>query len=378
MSLELHIASHSFTHFHKPLCETRRARLVEDTGLFKGSFTSFTGGTSSQGFFSFQLKFSFLSMIPARLYSLQFTRLEAGFLRWLQTLGYSPATIESRRRNVREFLLYLERCQVYSMEQATDYKIQRYVRYLKRRKNQVFGSSLTNASINVGISTVNKFFDYLTQSGQVESPPEKLAYLQEHYKPRTVLSLDEIEALYEATYHHKDHYRHPGLQALQRATAQRDRAMLGIYYGCGLRKSEGTALNVQDVFLGGKLILVRKGKGGKERYVPITEGNLHFIKQYLEDGREVLFKRGHAPTDSFFVSQYGTRLSGQALSVRLERLTRNSKGSVQAKKPSLHTLRHSIATHLLLQGMDIEMIQQFLGHRSLESTQIYTHLKNEL
>lgn len=317
-------------------------------------------------------------MIPTRLYSLQFVRLEAGFLRWLQTLGYSSSTIESRRRNVREFLLYLERCQVYSMEQATDYKIQRYVRYLKRRKNQVFGSSLTNASINVGISTVNKFFDYLTQSSQFENPPEKLAYLQEHYKPRTVLSLDEIEALYEATYHHKDHYRRPGPQALQRATAQRDRAMLGIYYGCGLRKSEGTALNVQDIFLGRKLILVRKGKGGKAKYVPVTEGNLHFIKQYLEDGREVLLEKGHVTTDSFFVSQYGTRLSGQALSVRLERLTQNSRGSVQAKKPTLHTLRHSIATHLLLQGMDIEMIQQLLGHRSLESTQVYTHLKNEL
>jgi len=241
-------------------------------------------------------------MIPTRLYSLQFTRLEAGFLRWLQTLGYSPATIESRRRNVREFLLYLERCQVYSMEQVTQEKVQRYKKYLKKRRNQVFGSSLSNASINVAISTVNRFFDYLTQSGQIKNIPEKLSYIEEHYKPRTVLSLEDIEALYEATYYHKDHYRHPGPQALQSATAQRDRAMLGIYYGCGLRKSEGTALNTQDVFLGRKLILVKKGKGGRERYVPVTEGNLYYIREYLEDGREVLLERGHAGTDSFFVS----------------------------------------------------------------------------
>ena len=197
-------------------------------------------------------------MIPTRLCNLQFTRLEAGFLRWLQTLGYSQATITSRRRNIREFLLYLERCQVLSMEQATGEKLKRYKRYLGRRENQISGSSLTNASVNVGISTVNRIFDYLTPSGQIENVPEKLSYLEDHYKPRGILSLEEIEALYEATYHHRDHYRHPGPQALQRATAQRDRAMLGIYYGCGLRKSEGTALNVQDVFLNRKLILVRK------------------------------------------------------------------------------------------------------------------------
>jgi integrase/recombinase XerD len=263
------------------------------------------------------------------------------------------------------------------MEQATGAKLQRYVRYLQRRKNRIFGSGLSNASVNAGISTVNRFFEYLRQSGQAMNVPERLEYLEEHYKPRGVLSLQEINTLYEATYYPKDHFRHPAMRALQRAISQRDRAMLGIYYGCGLRKSEGTALDVQDVFPGRKLILVRKGKGGRERYVPVTEGNLHYIREYLEDGREVLLERGQGNTRSFFVSQYGQRCSGQALSVRLERLSYSSTGSIQAKKPTLHTLRHSIATHLLLEGMDIEMIQQLLGHRSLESTQVYTHLKNE-
>ena len=111
--------------------------------------------------------------------------------------------------------------------------------------------------------------------------------------------------------------------------------------------------------------------------MPLTESNLRFILEYLEDGRKVLLEKGHANTDSFFVSQYGRGLSGQSIAVRLEKLVENSRVSVQGKNPSLHTLRHSIATHLLHEGMDIEMIQQFLGHESLESTQIYTHLKNE-
>ena len=316
-------------------------------------------------------------MIPTHLYSLQFNRLEAGFLRWLQILGYSKATIEARRRNVREFLLYLERCKVLSIEQVTEDKVRQFKKYLRKRKNKVHGTGLTNATINVAISTVNRFFDYLQESGQVESTPEKLSYIKEHYKPRGVLSLEEIEFLYEATYHLEDHYRRQDLHLLREATAQRDRAMLSVYYGCGLRKSEGTALQVQDVLLTRKLLLVRKGKGRRERHVPLTETNLHFIQEYLDNGRNVLLERGHDSTDSFFVSRYGTRLSGQALSIRLEKLVKNNSGSVQGKKPSLHTLRHSIATHLLNEGMDIEMIQQMLGHTSLESTQIYTHLKNE-
>ena len=153
--------------------------------------------------------------------------------------------------------------------------------------------------------------------------------------------------------------------------------MLCIYYGCGLRKSEGTNLKTSDILTERKLIFVRKGKGCKERYVPVTGNNLTHIIEYLQNGRNFLLNQNE--TDSFFINQYGTSCSDQALSARLERLVKNSNNSVlKAKKPSLHTLRHSIATHLLQQGMEIEMIQKFLGHASLESTQIYTHIINEL
>src|SRR3972149_3115101 len=103
-------------------------------------------------------------MNPKELYSPQFKQLETSFLQWLQTLGYSPATIATRKRNIKEFLLYLERCNITTIEQATNDKIKRFVKYLKRRENKLFGSCLMNASINVGISTVNKFFEYLNQS----------------------------------------------------------------------------------------------------------------------------------------------------------------------------------------------------------------------
>lgn len=311
--------------------------------------------------------------IPTEILSPQFKQLETSFINWLQTLNYSEETIKTRKRNVREFLLYLERCQITTIESISDYKAKRFKRYLKRRENKLYGSGLMNASINVGISSVNKFFEYLQQMGK--PTPENLEYVEERYKPRNILSLNEINLLYETT-HQTHHFANAETKAKQEAVSQRDRAMLSIYYGCGLRKSEGTNLVVNDILTERKLIHVRKGKGSKERYVPVTENNLKHITEYLQNGRNLLINQNES--DSFFINQYGTACSDQALSARLDRLVKNSNNSVlQAKKPSLHTLRHSIATHLLQQGMEIEMIQKFLGHSSLESTQLYTHILNE-
>jgi len=316
-------------------------------------------------------------MNPEYLCSPQFKTLEISFIHWLKTLGYSESTVTTRKRSIREFLLYLERCDITTIEQASGDKTKRFVRYLKRRENKLSGSGLMNASINVGISSVNKFFEYLRQSGNTTTIPDNLGYVEESYGPRSVLTLQEINAIYEATYMQKWFARR-GREEYHAAIQQRDRAMIGIYYGCGLRKSEGVSLTVSDILIERKLVFVRKGKGCKERYVPITDGNLKHITEYLHDGRNYLLTRGETSTDALFINQSGMGCSDQALSARLDRLVKNSgSSSLRSKKPSLHTLRHSIATHLLQSGMEIEMIQKFLGHASLESTQIYTHILNE-
>ncbi len=319
--------------------------------------------------------------IPIEILSPQFKQLETSFANWLQTLNYSEETIKTRKRNIKEFLLYLERCNITTIETISDYKVKRFKRYLKRRENKLYGSGLMNASINVGISSVNKFFEYLQQMGK--PTPENLEYVEERYKPRNILNLNEINLLYETT-HQTHHFANAETKAKQEAVSQRDRAMLCIYYGCGLRKSEGTNLKTSDILTERKLVHVRKGKGSKERYVPVTENNLKHITEYLQNGRNLLLNQNESDPvlsgaeASFFINQYGTACSDQALSARLDRLVKNSNNSVlQARKPSLHTLRHSIATHLLQQGMEIEMIQKFLGHSSLESTQLYTHILNE-
>jgi integrase/recombinase XerD len=321
-------------------------------------------------------------MITEKIRSREFITLKENFTRWLQTLGYSPSTVDLRRRSIHEFLLYLERCGIGSVEKITGDNADGFAGYLAQRRNRKYGSGLSTASINTGISSVNKFFEYL-RNAELAVPdtdiavPDNLPYMKENHRPKEILSLEDIAALYEATYY-ENHFASMETRSLQGAVSQRDRAMLGIYYGCGLRKSEGTALDVSDILAARGLIHVRKGKGSLERYVPVTGRNLDHIISYLQHGRERLLSNASFSTERFFVNQYGQRCSANGLVLRLRHLVRNSgNGSLQRKNPSLHTLRHSIATHLMQSGMPIEMIRQFLGHRSLESTQIYTHLANE-
>ena len=145
--------------------------------------------------------------------------------------------------------------------------------------------------------------------------------------------------------------------------------MLSIYYGCGLRKSEGINLEVNDILFERKLVHVKKSKNNQERYVPITASNLKYVEQYIYNARSLLLNED-ITEDSLFINEKGRALTGQTLYLRLKQLCEKAKIN---KQIGLHTLRHSIATHLLQAGIELEQIALFLGHRSLESTQIYTH-----
>jgi len=151
----------------------------------------------------------------------------------------------------------------------------------------------------------------------------------------------------------------------------RDRAMLTAFYSCGLRRNEAYHLDMGDIVLEKSILHVRKAKGYKERIVPITKQGLQHLENYLYDARPYFCSDKN---EAFFVTHYGKRLGGQQMLLRLKALVQSSgNATLQQKGIHLHTLRHSIATHLLQNGMRLERIKDFLGHSSLESTQIYTH-----
>ena len=153
--------------------------------------------------------------------------------------------------------------------------------------------------------------------------------------------------------------------------------MLVALYSCGLRVNEAVHLNIKDILFDKELIYVRQGKNYKERFVPINYYNLQMLEEYLYDGRSLFYKASE--NESFFIGLQGKRLGEQGFRVRLRDILKATcNDQLQEKKPTPHSLRHSIATHLLAQGAPIESIQQFLGHSSLETTQIYTHLISNL
>jgi len=160
----------------------------------------------------------------------------------------------------------------------------------------------------------------------------------------------------------------------QEAIQSRDRAILAVFYGCGLRRNEGASLDVADINFDNAVLHVRKGKGQKERLVPISRRSLLHLQSWVYDYRPCL--TAGSKLEALFVSyNHMKRMHGQSLLMRLHYLVNQTENQeLKEKEVGLHTLRHSIATHLLQAGMKLESISRFLGHSSLESTQIYTHL----
>jgi integrase/recombinase XerD len=282
-----------------------------------------------------------------------------GFERWLQTLGYAESTVLASVNYLRDFFFYLKENEMNSLEQINNQILNNYHNYLQKRKNKRKPGSLSQNYIISNINALKRFSRYLqvTEKANLEIDIHPQS---NRVQKQTILTRAEVGALYKAC----------GNDIL----GIRDRAILGIYYGCGLRRSEGQALNLDDVLLREKLIYVRKGKYYKERYVPMTETVREDFENYIYVSRAKILSFKNVRQEAFFLGMRVKRLGGNALINRIHKLTEAAKID---KETGLHTLRHSIASHLLQSGMTLEEVSQFLGHASLESTQIYTHLTNE-
>lgn len=314
--------------------------------------------------------------------TLQYRYLEKSFGEWLDILGYAGPTVATLPVHVRELLHYLEtQRKVTSIKAVTAQDIHAFLKYLALRPNQRQGGALSSSSINKTILAVMTFNRYLYTTGR-HSLEISLRRLEGEENPRTILTKEEINELYEATYETN--------RTAGRPFGQRDRAMLAVFYGCGLRKNEGTRLDVQDLLTDRHLLHVRQGKGRKERLVPVTPRNMEYLTDWLEEGRDwfledhhqghwkrkkglPLPKKTNTDDEAFFLNTRGRRMQS-GFYQRLDRLRERTEIE---KHFGLHSLRHSIATHLLQAGMEIEDISRFLGHSTLESTQIYTHIAAE-
>lgn len=298
-----------------------------------------------------------------------FQYIEKSFREWLDILGYAESTVYNLPNHIRELFYFLEQNNINHITELDNYIIKEHYQNLKLRSNDRKGGGLSNGSLNKHLQALYKFTDYLRQSGRLVLPTLNIDWETDDTHEIETLTQEEIQLLYKATYGYNENNKLEPFNA-------RDRAMLTVFYGCGLRRNEGYHLDLSDIDFDRRILHVRKGKANKERLVPFNKTNSQYLQEYIYDSRPqiVLDKRNNA----FFISQKGNRMNAQSMAIRLKLLQQRTDDlQLQEKNVRLHVLRHSIATHLLQNGMPLEKISKFLGHNSLESTQVYTHLINE-
>lgn len=214
------------------------------------------------------------------------------------------------------------------------------------------------SSLSRSLSTLKSFHKFLVRENLCpENPTATVTLPKKPARLPDVLSIDMATKLVEQI---------DGTDA----RSLRDRAIMEVLYGCGLRVSELTGLDVDRCDLDEQFLIVM-GKGSKERVVPFSGAAAQALEAYLKEGRPQLQKSYAAPTTALFLNARGGRLSRQSVFS----LVRTMGLGVGIKDLHPHTLRHSCATHMLEGGADLRIIQEMLGHSDISTTQIYTHVQ---
>ena len=286
-------------------------------------------------------------------YSIQKTLEE--FTQYLTQVGYSKGTIRMLPRCVREFLNFRDTSDLTSL---TREDILDFYHWLHHRPTHRGNGSLSEVMIRHYMFSVRIFFNWLETNEVIfENPVSALKFKQVERNTREPLSKLQVNQLFE------------------QATTLKETALLHLFYSCGLRRAEGENLNIGDIHFSKNLLYVREGKGAKRRVIPLTQTVKNDLLSYYENERQHL-KMVHDKT-AFMLNNKAYRLRGNSHYTLFKKIL--SRTDLPAST-SLHHLRHSIATHLLENGLSLEFVRDFLGHAFLESTQIYAkvntvHLK---
>ncbi len=265
----------------------------------------------------------------------------------------SPETTRAYEKDLAQFIEYISPDKPFQPQTITNATVRQYLAHLGDR-------SYEKSTIVRKLATIRSFFKFLIRKGYVDSNPmADIRTPKVEKKLPEFLDLNEVEKLLNS----------PQGTSFQ---SKRDRAILETLYSTGLRVSELTSLNLGDVDSTTEIIKTR-GKGKKERVIPIGSFALRAIQEYLEIRHTVLPDTGHGntPDAPLFLNRFGQRLSSRSIRKIMDKYI---KLAGLKKKVSPHTLRHSFATHLLNRGANLRLVQELLGHKHLSTTQIYTHL----
>ena len=262
--------------------------------------------------------------------------------------GLSENTVEAYMRDLALFSSFILRQYDVAPTKVEQYMVERYLGYLYEECKH------TKTSQARELSGVKSFFNYLLVTDKIEqSPTEMVSAPKRTRHLPDVLTVEEVELIINSI-------------PIDTKKGLRDRAMLELLYSCGLRVSELTSLRLSDLFFGEGYIRVI-GKGNKQRLVPIGSVARERVMLYIDD-RGAKDAKGQ---DILFLSNRGKALT-RVMIFTIIREAVKMAGIDKAVSP--HTFRHSFATHLLEGGASIRQVQEMLGHESIVTTEIYTHL----
>ncbi len=271
------------------------------------------------------------------------------FLEYLRVeRGLAANTLKSYGRDLKQFAEYLEDAPT-SYEEASRTTIVSYL--LKLQKEGKATSTIARR-----LAALKAFYQFLVDEERLDrDPTANVDSPKQKKKLPQVLSVNEVERLLEQ----------PDTSS---ETGLRDRAMLELLYATGTRVSELVSLDLDDIDLNEQRVRCR-GKGSKERIIPLGSMAVKAIREYLQEARPPLVR--NTSTEALFVNHHGSRLSRQGF----WKIVKKYAAEANIKKSiTPHTLRHSFATHLLENGADLRAVQELLGHADISTTQIYTHL----
>jgi integrase/recombinase XerD len=280
-------------------------------------------------------------------------RLVSSFLDYLKVeKGLAPLTVSAYQSDLAQYSKFLE-------------KRKRALREVRRQDvrdflNSLLSNGVDGRSVARKLSTLRHFYKYLLLDRYIEIDPTLNIDSPKQWKvlPKA-LAKDEVEGVLQGPPRAKD-------DRLSKALAVRDRAMLEVFYTAALRVSEIINVRLEDLKLDMGYMLVR-GKGDKERIVPLGRAAQEVVQMYLRDARPVLATGKSSPT--LFIARGAKRITRQ----RVWQLV-NAASAQSGRHASPHMLRHSCATHMVENGADLRTVQTILGHADISTTQVYTHL----
>jgi integrase/recombinase XerD len=281
----------------------------------------------------------------------------ARYLEWMRVRRYSERTVDTNRRHLEAFDAWCDTRGIAEAEEVTKPILERYQRHLFHYRKKS-GRPLSYSSQAGKLVALRGLFRWLARQNVLLSNPASELELPRPEKrlPKHVLTASEVERVL-ATADVTD------------PLGLRDRAIMETFYSTGMRRSELAGLSLFDVDAERGTVMIRRGKGDKDRVVPIGERALLWIDKYTSDVRPELVVGGGERT--LFLTRLGEPMTADTLSYRLKRYI---DASETGKTGACHLFRHSMATLMLEGGADVRYVQEMLGHSKLETTQIYTHV----